>query len=377
MRQKYDKKLKNGGFMAVKIKVLHIVGPAIKGGVESVVFTYSKALKDSVEPTFVFTDNSTHIPEDFIKEIGGHYFVIPYVKHLGMFKKGLKKILTENKYDIVHSHMNTLSVFALKVAKQCGYPIRIAHSHSQSNKKEFVRNIIKNVLKKFSKKYATTFLACGENAGRYQFGDKTFDEGKVFVLRNAINVDRFVFNKDDRNRIRQELNIKDDEILVGTIGRLCQQKNHQFLLKIAELLPEVKFVILGAGPLEEENKQFIKEHNLQNVIMYGISHEAYRFYSAFDAFILPSLYEGLPVTGVEAQTNGVFSIFSDQVSKEAQVSSYLKFLPIEDKDLNLWVEELKVKHEHEDHLDEVIKFGFSIKESSKDLLKLYQSLLEK
>lgn len=371
------KNLKNGGFMGEKIKVLHIVGPAIKGGVESVVFTYSKALKDEVEPTFVFTENSTHIPEEFIKEIGGHYFVIPYVKHLSGFKKGLKKILTENKFDIVHSHMNTLSVFALKVAKQCGYPIRIAHSHSQSNKKEFVRNMIKNFLKKFSKKYATTYLACGENAGRYQFGDKTFDEGKVFVLKNAIDVDRFIFNKTDRQTIREELGVKDDEVLVGTIGRLCQQKNHQYILKIARLMPDVKFVIVGAGPLEDEDKQFIKDNNLSNVTLYGVSNKAYRFYSAFDTFILPSLYEGLPVTGVEAQVNGVYTLFSDQVSKEAQASSYLKFLPIDDKDLSLWVEELKNKHPHENHLEEVIKSGFSIKESSVDLLNLYKSLLVK
>jgi glycosyltransferase EpsF len=237
--------------------------------------------------------------------------------------------------------------------------------------------MIKNFLKKFSKKYATTYLACGENAGRYQFGDKTFDEGKVFVLRNAIDIDRFAFNEVDRKKIREELGIKEDEILVGTIGRLCQQKNHQYLLKIAALLPQVKFVIVGAGPLEEEDKAFIKDNKLDNVIMYGVSMEAYRFYSAFDTFVLPSLYEGLPVTGVEAQTNGVYTLFSDQVSKEAQASSYLKFLPIEDKDIPLWVNELKIKHPHENHLDEVIKSGFSIKESSQDLLKLYQSLLEK
>ena len=363
--------------MAEKIKVLHIVGPAIKGGVESVVFTYSKAIKDEVEPTFVFTDNSTHIPEDFINEIGGHYFVIPYVKHLNKFKKALKKILTENNYDIIHSHMNTLSVFALKVAKKCGYPIRIAHSHSQSNKKEFVRNMIKNFLKKFSKKYATTYLACGEAAGRYQYGDKTFDEGKVIVLKNAINTDRFVFNKLDRENIRKELGIKDDEILVGTIGRLCQQKNHQYMLKLAKLLPETKFVIVGAGPLEEEDKEFIKNNNLSNVIMYGVSNEAYRFYSAFDTFILPSLYEGVPVTGIEAQTNGVYTLFSDQVSRESQASSYLKFLPIRDEDLNLWAEELKVKHEHEDHLQEIIDSGFSIAKASQNLLNVYRQLLDK
>lgn len=363
--------------MSERIKVLHIVGSAIKGGVESVVYTYSKALKDDVEPTFIFFDDSTSIPEDFIKEIGGHYFVVPHVKHLGKFKKAFAKILKENKYDIIHSHINTLSVFALKVAKKCGYPIRIAHSHSQSNKKEFVRNIIKNILKKFSKKYATTYLACGEAAGRYQYGDKTFDEGKVFVLKNAINTDRFVFNKNDRDSIRKELGIKDDEILVGTIGRLCQQKNHQYMLKLAKLLPDIKFIIVGAGPLEEEDKQFIKDNNLQNFIMYGVSHEAYRFYSAFDAFILPSLYEGVPVTGIEAQTNGVYTLFSDQVSKESQASSYLKFLPIRDEDLSLWVEELKIKHEHEDHLQEIIDSGFSIAKTSKDLLNVYRQLLDK
>ena len=363
--------------MSERIKVLHIVGPSINGGVESFVFTYSKELKDYIEPTFVFTENSTYIPEDFIKEIGGHYFVIPYVKHLGGFKKGLKKILTENKYDIVHSHMNTLSVFALKVAKKCGYPIRIAHSHSQSNKDEFIRNIIKSILKKFSRKYATHYFACGEVAGRYQFGNKAFDNGEVTLIKNAINTEKFVFNKTDRENIRKELNIKDDEILVGTVGRLCQTKNHQFIFKIAKLLPEVKFIIVGSGPLEEEDKKYLKDNHIDNVIMYGVSHEVYRLYNAFDAFVLPSLYEGFGLTGLEAQTNGVFSIFSDRVPKEAQASSFVKYLPIEEDKINLWVDELKIKRPHEDHLDEVIKAGFSIKEASGDLLKIYKSLLEK
>ena len=363
--------------MAERIKVLQFVGTGLKGGVESVVYTYSEALKDYVEPTFVFFDNSTNIPYDFIERIKGHYFIVPHVKHLGKFKKAFRKILLENKFDIIHSHINTLSVFPLKVAKKCGYPIRIAHSHSQSNKHEFVRNMIKNVLRKFSKKYATKYLACGIAAGRYQYGDKTFDEGKVTVLRNAIYTDRFIFNKQDRDDLRKELNISDNEILVGTIGRLCSQKNQQYILKMAKLLPEVKFVIVGAGPLEEELKSFIRDNNLINVIMYGISDKPYRFYSAFDAFILPSLYEGVPVTGVEAQTNGVYTLFSDQVSRESQASSYVKFLPIEDKDIDLWVNEIKIKHPHEDHLQEVVDAGFSIDKSSKDLLTIYQQLLEK
>ena len=363
--------------MADRIKVLQFVGTGLKGGVESVVYTYSEALKDYVEPTFIFFDNSTNIPYEFIERIGGHYFVVPHVKHLGKFNKAFKKIIKENRFDIIHSHINTLSVFPLKIAKKCKYPIRIAHSHSQSNKHEFVRNMIKNVLRKFSKKYATKYLACGIAAGRYQYGDKAFDNGEVTVLRNAIYTNKFVFNQKDRDELRHELGIMDSEILVGTIGRLCQQKNQQYILKIAKLLPEVKFVIVGAGPLEEELKQYLLDNNLRNVLFYGISETPYKFYSAFDTFILPSLYEGVPVTGVEAQTNGVYTLFSDQVSEESQASSYVKFLPIEDKDINLWVEELKVPHPHENHLKEVEDAGFSIDKSSQDWLNIYRQLLEK
>ena len=363
--------------MSEKIKVIEFVGSAVKGGVESVVFTYCEALKNDIDITFIFFDDSTYIPDEFVKSIRAKYYVVPHVKHLHKFNKAFSKILTENKYDIIHSHTNTLSVFVLKVAKTCGYQVRIAHSHSQSSKKEHLRNLVKNVLKKFSKKYATVYLACGENAGRYQFGDKAFDEGKVTVLKNAIDVKKFAFNQKDRDAIRKELGVQDNEILVGNLGRLCQQKNQQYILKMAEQAPEIKFVIVGAGPLDDELKQYIKDHNIKNVIMYGMSNEAYRFYSAFDVFILPSLYEGLPVTGIEAQTNGVYTLFSDQVSKEAQASSYVKFLPIEDKDLSLWVNEIKVKHNHEDHLDEIKKSGFSIDEASKTLLNIYRSLLDK
>ena len=363
--------------MANRINVLEFVGEAIKGGVESVVYSYCSALKDEVEPTFIFFDNSTSIPEDFIKSIGGHYFVVPHVKRLCKFNKAFKKVLTENHFDIIHSHLNTLSVFVLKVAKKCGYKVRIAHSHSQSNKKEFVRNMVKNFLKKFSKKYATTYLACGIAAGKYQYGDKTFSEGKVLVLKNAIDVNKFKFNKTDREDVRKELGIKDNEILVGTIGRLCQQKNQQYILKMAEQLPEVKFVIVGAGPLEQEFKDYISSHNIKNVILYGLSNEPKRFYSAFDTFILPSLYEGVPVTGIEAQTNGVYVLFSDNVSSESQASSYVKFLPIEDADLSKWIDEIRVKHEHEDHLKEIIESGFSIKEASGKLLEIYKDLINK
>lgn len=360
-----------------KIKVLHVVGSANKGGVESIVMNYSIALKDYVEPTFVCFDDSTAIPIELIESIGGHYFVVPHVKHIFKFNSAFSKILQENQYDIIHSHVNTLSVFPLRVAKKCGYQVRIAHSHSQSSKKEFVRNLVKSILKLFSKKYANFYIACGEVAGRYQFGDKAYDAGEVHLIRNAINLKEFAFNQNDRNAIRNELGIKNDELLVGSIGRLCKTKNQEFILKMAEQSPNVKYVLIGGGPLKEDLEKYIAEHNIKNVILYGTTDTPKKFYSAFDVFVLPSLYEGVPVTGIEAQTNGLYCLFSDTVPKESKLTPYCEFLPIGDDNLSKWVQAIKINKPHKDFSNEVTAAGFNIDEASKVLLKTYEELISK
>ena len=369
--------MKRETVVADKIKVLHFVGSMNKGGVESIVLNYSKALKNDVEPTFVCFDDSKEIPIEEINSIGGHYFIVPHVKHLGKFKKAFKKILTENHFDIIHSHINTLSVFTLKVAKQAKYPIRIAHSHSQSSKNEFLRNMVKNFLRKFSKKYATFYIACGEIAGRYQFGNKAYDNGEVHIVKNAIDIAKFAYSEVDRLAVRKELNIPENTPVVGNIGRLCQTKNQTYVLSIAKKMPETHFVIVGGGPLQEDLEKAIKENNLHNVHLAGTTENTARYYSAFDAFILPSLYEGVPVTGIEAQANGVYVIFSNNVPKESMVSTFGEFLPIGDENIDKWVESLSNVRQHEDHTQEVINSGFSINEASNNLLQIYKSLLSK
>ena len=257
----------------------------------------------------------------------------PYQK-LPKYLKFLKQLFREKKYRIVHSNINTLSVFPLYAAKKAGVPVRIAHSHSTSNPREWKKNLMKNALRPFSKVWATDYFACSELAGRYLFGDKTFDKGEVKIIRNAIDVEKFKFDPEARKKLRKEIGIKDDDFVVGHIGRFVEQKNHRFLIDIfAEVKKEkknAKLVLVGQGPLREEIEEKVKNLGLEkDVFFLGQRSDTNKLYSVFDVFCLPSLYEGLPVVGVEAQANGVPCVFSDKITKEILVSPYTQMLPID------------------------------------------------
>ena len=204
------------------------------GGVEAVILNYFRNINKS-KFVFDFVIDSDSTDNNFINEIqelGGTIIKCPPYQKLHSYNKFLYKLFKEKKYDIVHSNINTLSVFPLRMAEKAGIKIRIAHSHSTSNPKEWKKNLLKNILRPFSKKYANVYFACSELAGRYLFGNKAFDEGKVVIFNNAINLDKFKYNEEKRKEIREKLNIKDDTFVVGHIGRFVAQKNHTFLIDI-------------------------------------------------------------------------------------------------------------------------------------------------
>ena len=157
---------------------------------------------------------------------------------------------------------------------------------------------------------------------------------------------------------------------------MVKTKNHDFILDIASLLPEAKFVIIGNGELEQElkNKRALK--GLDNVLLPGMKENANDYYNAFDAFILPSLYEGLPMTGVEAEINNLYVVFSTNVSHEALITGYGSFLPIEKEDAISWANLLKEKHERKDNHEALRKAGYDIKEAGKTLIDIYRELLK-
>lgn len=316
------------------IRIAQIMGKWVGGGVEAVVMNYYRHIdRNKVQFDFICDDDSTCIPKEEIEKLGGKVILIPPYQKVFKYHKELKKVLTEGNYKIVHSHINALSVFSLWAAKSAKVPVRIAHSHSTSNKKEWKKTLLKNILRPFSKVFATDYFCCSELAGRWLFGNKTYNQEKVYLLNNAIDVDKFKYDEKIRKAKRKELKIKDKDLVIGHIGRFVQQKNHSFLIDIFnEVHKQNKNTILllaGEGPLKEEIENKVKELGLKkNVMFLGQRNDANELYQAMDAFLLPSLYEGLPVVGVEAQAAGLPCFFSTDMTKETKVLKTTKFITL-------------------------------------------------
>ena len=311
------------------IRVAQVIGKANSGGVESCIMNYYRHIdKTKVQFDFFVENTCKIIRKDKIEEMGGRVVIIPPYTKIFKYIKELKRLFTEGNYDIVHSNMNALSVFTLFAAWLAGIKVRIAHSHSTTNKKEWKKNLIKNILKPFSKVFATDYFACSELAGRWLFGNRTFNKGKVKIITNAIEIDKFLFNEEIRNQMRKELNIE-DKFVVGHIGRFVEQKNHTFLVdvfyEVQKERPNSVLLLIGDGPLLEEIKEKIKRLGIQDkVIFAGVHKHPERYYQAMDVFVLPSLYEGLGMVLIEAQVNGLPCIISNNIPQDAVYNQNVK-----------------------------------------------------
>ncbi len=364
------------------IRIAQVIGKWVGGGVEAVVMNYYRHIdKSKIQFDFICDEDSTNIPYEEIEKLGGKVILIPPYQKLFRYHKELKRILKEGNYKIVHSHINTLSVFSLFAAKCAKVPVRIAHSHSTTNKKEKKKNLMKQVLKPFSKLFATDYMCCSELAGRWLFGDKLYDEKKIYLLNNAIDLHKFEYNEKIREEVRKELNIDEETFVMGHIGRFVTVKNHEFLLDVFhEIYKENKnsiLVLAGQGPLKEKIEQKAKEMNLDKAVQFlGQRSDANRLYQAMDVFVLPSLYEGLPVVGVEAQAAGLLYVLSDDMTKETKVLETTTFLSL-NEGAKKWadtIDNATKQFERKNMLNEMAQKGFDIQKEVKKLEEIYRKL---
>ena len=266
-------------------------------------------------------------------------------------------------------------------AKCAGVPTRIAHSHSTTNKKEKKKNLLKQVLRPFSKLFATDYMCCSELAGRWLFGNKEYDKGNVYLLNNAIDLDKFKYDEKVRKEKRKELNISDDTLVIGHVGRFVEQKNHRFLIDIFNEVHKQKedsiLLLAGQGPLMEEMQEKVKALGIENSVKFlGQRNDINELYQAFDVFLLPSLYEGLPVVGVEAQATGLLCVLSDDMTKETKILQSTQFLSLNHK-ASEWAKIILYKCRLDcckDIFKEMSESGFNINVEANNLEKKYIKL---
>ena len=317
------------------------MGKMIGGGVEQVVMNYYRHIdRSKVQFDFLVDADSTLVPKDEIESLGGRVFEVPPYQRPIVYQKALTALFRDQRWRIVHSHINTLSVFPLWAAKRSGIPVRIAHSHATSGKGETARNLMKYALRPFANHFPTHRLACSNYAGKWLFGTADF---KVVV--NAFDLESLAFSQSARIEFRQNLGIGDDIYVFGHAGRFAPPKNQARLIRLFNDIvldrPDALLVFAGQGPDMKACKDLVRDLGLASkVIFVGQCQDMPAFYSGIDAFLLPSAYEGLGLALVEAQDAGLPCIASRSVSQEANPTNKVTFVAYDDDDA--WKEAMRL-----------------------------------
>ena len=355
------------------VRVLQVVTKMDRGGLETMLMNYYRNIdRDKVQFDFL-THRAEHGQyDDEIEALGGKIYHVPHLNPLNpAYYRALNDFFREHPYKIVHSNLDCTSSFPLRAAKKAGVPYRIAHIHSTSQDKDF-KYPVKMISKRLIPRYATDFFACGEAAGKWAFPGQ-----KYTVMRNAIEVEKYLPDLEKRNKIRKEFGLK-NELVVGHVGRFVPTKNHTFLLKLlVELKKEeadAKLLLVGDGELKKKIEEKAEQLGIkESVVFTGVRSDVNDLMQAMDVFVLPSLYEGFPLTMVEAQTSGLPCVISDKVPMECAVTNGLVSSAKLSDGVDVWVSEiLKTKAiERKSRLDEIVESGFDIKQAAKWLEDYY------
>ena len=256
-------------------------------------------------------------------------------------RSDINKILKEEKYDVVHinSRFFGFHVLMLSMAKSAGIPIRISHFHG-SLVEPLLDRIVHTFFRIRIRSLATVYAGCSKEKAVYLFGEKGIQSDKWRLIPNTIQTERFKFNEAEREKKRELIGVADDEILLGAVGRVEEEKNHIFLIgvlkKLLRSMPKAKLIILGDGSEREKLQKKSRELGLDGkVILYGPTDDVPGWLSAMDYYLMPSLSEGFPISAVEAQASGLVCVLSDRITREADITADVYHLPI-DKGVREW-----------------------------------------
>ena len=354
------------------MRVLHVVTYMGRGGLETMLMNYYRQIdRSKVQFDFLVHRDFKADYDDEILSMGGKIWHMPrLVPWSHNYQNQLTQFFRNHpEYQIVHVHQDCLSSVALKCAQRAGVPVRIAHSHN-SNQDHNWKYLVKLHYKKKIPKYATDLFACSKIAGNWMFDGHDFK-----VVPNAIDVKQYQFNETVRQTVRDEFYLG-NKLVIGHVGRFDPQKNQSFLI---DILAEVRkqsdaiLFLVGDGDLKEKVKKRAEAVGLsESVIFTGKRSDVNELMQAMDVFVFPSLYEGLPLTTIEAQAAGLPCLISDHVPLECKVTSLVKQIPLNNS-AEQWAQEvLQAKDsKRSDQTELITEAKYNIEEEAPKLQQFY------
>ena len=360
--------------MQKAIRVLHVVTYMGRGGLETMIMNYYRHMdRSKVQFDFLTHRDFRADYDDEIEALGGRIYHLPrLVPWSRSYRQALESFFDEHpEYRIVHVHQDCLSSVILRAAKSRGIPVRIAHSHSSSQDKN-LKYIIKLFYKQFIPRYATDLFACGRDAGDWMFGKADYR-----IVNNAIDAAGYRYCAQRSKTMRRSLGIPADALVVGHVGRFSYPKNHGYLIDIFAAIhrkaPDAYLLLVGDG----QSRKMIQEkvdalHISDRVIFTGLRPDVADLMQAMDAFVFPSLYEGLPLTLVEAQAAGLPCLISDHVPLDCKLTPLVHQLALEDAP-DVWADKVLAlaQSARADTYKAICESGFDILENARWLQSEY------
>lgn len=317
------------------IRVLHNIASLHFGGAQAFLMNvYNNIDREKVQFDFVVTPEEKKDLYEQVEQMGGRIFVCP--KYTGKnhfaYCRWWNDFFAEHpEYHVIHGHVRSTASIYLKIAKKYGL-VTIAHSHSTSNGSG-ISAIVKNIMQLPIRHTADYLFACSDKAGKWLYGEKATKQPNYRMIPNGVDLKRFAFHEEKRRQMRNQLKITEDTFVVGHIGRITVPKNHQFLVELFAAYhkenPKSKLLLVGDGELFEAVQQQCTQLGIRKaVIMVGSKTNTEDYYQAMDIFVFPSLWEGLPVSVVEAQANGLICLLSDVITRDVDLTDQVKYLAL-------------------------------------------------